>query len=71
MTRTEGSKDYGTHNYNSLIAEVDDYKKIAEYVEYLLDNSSETDRLSLGAIGTAKKFTFEEFMKRFKKAIGL
>jgi glycosyltransferase involved in cell wall biosynthesis len=71
MTRTEGSKDYGIHNYNSLIAEVDDYKKIAEYVEYLLDNPSEADRLSLGAIETAKKFTFEEFMKRFKEAIGL
>ncbi|ADB86771.1 glycosyltransferase family 4 protein [Saccharolobus islandicus] len=71
MTRTEGSKDYGIHNYNSLIAEVDDYKKIAEYVEYLLDNPSEADRLSLGAIETAKKFKFEEFMKRFKKAIGL
>jgi glycosyltransferase involved in cell wall biosynthesis len=71
MTRTEGSKDYGIHNYNSLIAEVDDYKKIAEYVEYLLDNPSEADRLSSGAIETAKKFTFEEFMKRFKKAIGL
>jgi glycosyltransferase involved in cell wall biosynthesis len=71
MTRTEGSKEYGIHNYNSLIAEVDDYKKIAEYVEYLLDNPSEADRLSLGAIETAKKFKFEEFMKRFKKAIGL
>lgn len=71
MTRTEGSKDYGIHNYNSLIAEVDDYKKIAEYVEYLLDNPSEADRLSSGAIETAKKFTFEEFMKRFKEAIGL
>jgi Glycosyltransferase len=71
MTRTEGSKDYGIHSYNSLIAEVDDYKKIAEYVEYLLDNPSEADRLSLGAIETAKKFRFEEFMKRFKEAIGL
>jgi glycosyltransferase involved in cell wall biosynthesis len=71
MTRTEGSKEYGIHNYNSLIAEVDDYKKIAEYVEYLLDNPSEADRLSLGAIETAKKFRFEEFMKRFKEAIGL
>jgi len=40
-------------------------------VEYLLDNPSEADRLSLGAIETAKKFMFEEFMKRFKKAIGL
>jgi len=71
MTRTEGSKEYGIHNYNSLIAEVDDYKKIAEYVEYLLDNPSEADRLSLGAIETAKIFRFEEFMKRFKEAIGL
>jgi Glycosyltransferase len=71
MTRTEGSKDYGIHNYNSLIAEVDDYKKIAEYVEYLLDNPSEADRLSIGALETAKKFRFEEFMKRFKEAIGL
>ncbi|WOE50976.1 glycosyltransferase family 4 protein [Sulfuracidifex metallicus] len=67
MTRTEGSKDYGIHNHNSLIADVDDYKKIAEYVEYLLDNPSEADRLSLGTIETAKKFKFEEFMKRFKK----
>ena len=71
MTRTEGSKEYGIHNHNSLIAEVDDYKKIAEYVEYLLDNPSEADRLSSGAIETAKKFRFEEFMKRFKEAIGL
>jgi Glycosyltransferase len=71
MTRTEGSKEYGIHNYNSLIAEVNDYKKIAEYVEYLLDNPSEADRLSLGAIETAKKFRFEEFMKRFKEALGL
>jgi Glycosyltransferase len=71
MTRTEGSKEYGIHNYNSLIAEVDDYKKIAEYVKYLLDNPSQADRLSIGALETAKKFRFEEFMKRFKKAIGL
>jgi glycosyltransferase involved in cell wall biosynthesis len=71
MTKTEGSKEYGIHNYNSLIADVDDHKKIAEYVEYLLDNPSEADRLSLGAIETAKKFKFDEFMKRFKKAIDL
>lgn len=56
---------YGIHNHNSLIADVDDYKKIAEYAEYLLDNPSEADMLSLGAIETAKKFKFDEFMKRF------
>ena len=71
MTRTEGSRDYGMHNYNSLITDVGDYKKIADYIEYLLDNPTEADRLSAGALETAKKFRFDSFMKRFKNAIGI
>ena len=71
MSMTEGSRDYGMHNSNSLITEVGDYKKIADYVEYLLDNPSEADRLSAGALETAKTFRFDSFMKRFKNAIGI
>jgi hypothetical protein len=38
---------------------------------YFDSKLTEADRLSLGAIKTAKKFMFEEFMERFKEAIGL
>jgi hypothetical protein len=38
---------------------------------YFDSKLTEADRLSLGARETAKIFRFEEFMKPFKKAIGL
>jgi hypothetical protein len=38
---------------------------------YFDSKLTEANRLSLGAIKTAKKFMFEEFRERFKEAIGL
>ena len=71
MTYNEGSKEYARHGVNALVAEPENYRQVADYLDYLLDNPDEADRLSLGGVETARQFRFDKFMERFKAAIGL
>ena len=71
MMHNEGSQEYARHGVNALVAEPENYKQVADYLDYLLDNPDEADRLSLGGVETARQYRFDKFMERFKAAIGL
>lgn len=51
-----GYDEYIKHNYNGLVVEKDNDKKVVEYINLLKDNPDFLDKLKKGALTTAKEW---------------
>ncbi|AZA78949.1 glycosyltransferase family 1 protein [Chryseobacterium sp. G0186] len=65
-----GHEEYMKHDFNSLIADVNDDSKILEYINLLKDNPQKLETLKKNALQTAQEWhNWEEASLAFEKAI--
>lgn len=65
-----GFDEYMKHNYNALIADMDDEEKVLGYINFLKDHPEELERLKQNALVTAHEWpNWEKASRGFEQAI--
>jgi glycosyltransferase involved in cell wall biosynthesis len=69
LTNMDGAKEYTVDNENCLLAPIGDAKALSQRLDEALSNENLREKLSLNAIRTANRYTWDAVVEKFQKMV--